>query len=659
MTHPTPLEAPPRARIAFRVGVVGHRPNKLPKTDAALESIRARITEVLGAVTKTVRDFSVSADAAFYADLPPVVRAVSPLAEGVDRMFASAALDLGCELCCPMPFARAEFENDFAPGDALEGRSLETFQHLLARASENAGLTAFELDGSRDNEGSAYAVAARIVLNQSDLLVAVWDGRASSGAGGTLDTIEQALRYHVPVLWIDAEVDAAASGEAAWMFVQSWSDLNAAPGEIRAQPRRLSAAGRGEDDALARVIETIVLGELAPPSSDRNIHMVADERTRALDYFAERRPRFNVAIVWKAFRDLLGEGKISPPDVRVEDFVEQVRRQWPADPADVPPDSKAPSAATLWTNARLRAHYAWADKRANLYGDAHRSAFVTVSLLAVLAVFLAFVPIAAGRAAGWEGGWILAEFLCLMVIVGVVMGGGTRRWHLRWLEYRVLAELVRQLSILAPLGGGRPLPSRQAHLAVYGDPTRSWMYWQMHAIGRAVGVPDVVVDQAYVREHAHRLLDIAEDQLAYHKHSQKRLATIHHRLQRIALFVFGLSIVAIVVHFGFVAMGDESRWSATGRWLVLVSALAPTFGASLASINNQGEFARLEKRSGAMVVGLGGMREALRAMVDRLDAGETVTVAEVTDRASRMVAMMLEENADWRVVVFDLAQGAS
>ncbi len=48
-----------------------------------------------------------------YAPGPGLLRAISPLAEGTDRVFASCALDLGYQLCCVTPFFKKEFENDF------------------------------------------------------------------------------------------------------------------------------------------------------------------------------------------------------------------------------------------------------------------------------------------------------------------------------------------------------------------------------------------------------------------------------------------------------------------------------------------------------------------------------------------------------------------
>lgn len=135
-----PLKSPPRAPLAFRVGVVGHRPNRLQH--AKLDQLAA----VLRAVLKTVKEEVLTAKqdcAVLYDDSTPVLRSLSPLAEGTDRLFADQALDLGFELCYVMPFRQAEFEKDFAPGKALEPDSLDRFRSLAKRATVR-----FELDGS-------------------------------------------------------------------------------------------------------------------------------------------------------------------------------------------------------------------------------------------------------------------------------------------------------------------------------------------------------------------------------------------------------------------------------------------------------------------------------------------------------------------------------
>ena len=45
-----------------------------------------------------------------------------------------------------------------------------------------------------------------------------------------------------------------------------------------------------------------------------------------------------------------------------------------------------------------------------------------------------------------------------------------QRWHRRWLEYRRLAESLRHMRILAPLGAGGPVdrPSRSSDVGGFG-----------------------------------------------------------------------------------------------------------------------------------------------------------------------------------------------
>lgn len=174
-----------RAAAGPWIGVTGHR--GLPAAEAA--RIRASVRRALTAVAG-----------------PGTVLA-SPLAEGADRLAAEEALALGLALFAPLPFARAEYERDFAkPG------SLAAFRALLARAG---GVE--ELRGLRTDEGAAYEAVGRRVLALSDGLVAVWDGLPPRGRGGTAQVVAEARGAGVPVLWIPLEGadDPAAAQEWA------------------------------------------------------------------------------------------------------------------------------------------------------------------------------------------------------------------------------------------------------------------------------------------------------------------------------------------------------------------------------------------------------------------------------------------------------------
>ncbi len=182
-----PFARPPLPPPIFRVGVTGHRPNRLnPDTDALVERLRTVLQQI-----KT----DASACAPTRDGTGPVqLRVLSSLAEGVDRLAATCALDLGYHLQTPLPLPREEYAQDFAGAG-----SLAEFDALLLRAER-----VFELESSPTHRDFAYRAAGHMVLRQCDLLIAVWDGEPSRGVGGTSELIDAAEETGRPVLYVDA-----------------------------------------------------------------------------------------------------------------------------------------------------------------------------------------------------------------------------------------------------------------------------------------------------------------------------------------------------------------------------------------------------------------------------------------------------------------------
>lgn len=175
------------------VGVSGHRPNRLAMSVDALRAESARFLSALAAG----------------AGGRPLV-ALSALAEGSDRAFAAAALDLGWRLHVVLPFARDQYVTTFGDqADTVE------FDRLLAAARRVESLP-----GSLDRANEGYEAVGIETVRQSDVLLAVWDGKPAAGKGGTPHVIEMALVVGKPVIWLDATAKAplrrlaAASGEA-------------------------------------------------------------------------------------------------------------------------------------------------------------------------------------------------------------------------------------------------------------------------------------------------------------------------------------------------------------------------------------------------------------------------------------------------------------
>src|SRR4051812_335900 len=197
----TAVNGKTHAQLSLRVGVTGHR--NLGVAGAPGDSLRQRGRTIFADLWQT------AVDAAPRGSTPQLI-VVSPLAEGADRFVAHEAIANGFPLHCPLPFPRGEYERDFHTE-----ASRREFHALLAKAA-----VVRELSGVRGpgHEGEAYAAVGRVVIDESDLLIAIWDGAAARGDGGTGHVIGDALAQALPVIWIastpphDIQVLAARPG---------------------------------------------------------------------------------------------------------------------------------------------------------------------------------------------------------------------------------------------------------------------------------------------------------------------------------------------------------------------------------------------------------------------------------------------------------------
>lgn len=111
---------------------------------------------------------------------PPLV-GVTSLAVGADQLFADAVLRRGGSLEVVIPFEG--YELTFP-----EGRDRQAYEQLLGHALRKEVL---EKHGS-DEE--AYLASGKRMVELSELLITVWDGRPATGLGGTGDVVEYAVR---------------------------------------------------------------------------------------------------------------------------------------------------------------------------------------------------------------------------------------------------------------------------------------------------------------------------------------------------------------------------------------------------------------------------------------------------------------------------------
>jgi hypothetical protein len=122
------------------------------------------------------------------------LRAVTALAAGADQLVAREVLRNGGSLYAIVP--AVGYEGTFT------GEDLREYEYLLAQADQ---LT--RLDFPEPSE-HAYWAAGKTMVDNCDVLVAIWDGEPARGLGGTGDVVAYAetSSKDVRVIWPDGVV---------------------------------------------------------------------------------------------------------------------------------------------------------------------------------------------------------------------------------------------------------------------------------------------------------------------------------------------------------------------------------------------------------------------------------------------------------------------
>jgi hypothetical protein len=162
------------------VGVTGHR--DLNESPALSQGIHSAIEEI--------RRMSPS-----LRSTPLILSILSPLAEGADRLVAREVLkDTESVLEVVLPLEIEEYVKDFQTEE-----SRKEFEGLLSQAKSVRILP------SRGSRNQAYDQVGRHIVDQCDVLIALWDGKPASGQGGTAEIVQYARKHNCPLIWINTE----------------------------------------------------------------------------------------------------------------------------------------------------------------------------------------------------------------------------------------------------------------------------------------------------------------------------------------------------------------------------------------------------------------------------------------------------------------------
>ena len=602
----------PKPRLVLRIGVTGHRPNRFGPEAQAI--VAAKLDTVLqqlagAAVALHLRYSDV------FAPEPPELRLVSALAEGADRVAAEAALGRGIPLDVILPFAPSVYAEDFATAEAQAA-----FTDLLGKAQ-----ACLVLPGSRSPDDPAvadraYEAVGLMTVRQTDLIIAVWDGKDAAGRGGTGSIIQSALASGQPVLWFDAE------GKGPFLL----SGRDAVMSDAR------DAAKRAGEPVDTEAIGQVVAQLCAPPGGDGN----AEAAARLARFFKEREHRLLISAFWyPAILSLFSRWTGFRRSFWRPPYVAGAAADWQtywAGLAGLDAGMKERIGAVV-----LR-RFAWADRLADYYGQLHRSGDISNYLLSAVAVV--FAALGAFQADSRHWTWPAIGEVAVIFFIGLTVAHGNwRRWHTRWLDYRHLSAQLRALRALV-LTGSATGEARSPHTDEPVEPGSQWTGWYCRLSAREIGLPNLAVDAAYV-DMVRRAIRSGEidDQIQYHTRNAARMKSLHHWLEWLSRFAFFVTALACGYEAASGLSFVPSHIGLAEPLLPFLCIVLPAFGAALFGISVHGEFAVSTERSEHMV-------EQLTVLAERLGGREELSFATVSALTEYAAMAMASEIGAWHVI---------
>lgn len=648
---------PPHPKVRLSLGVTGHRATH--KGFAAAENaIQAALASILDEMDAT----ALSTAPVLGADSLAAARLHTLLADGTDRMAAEMALARGYQLVAPLPFGRrlnrtinalpksADDARRLLAGEDVADAATQAHADAIRRLTDQAevfsladqdeaiaALFLARLDTPDDFAQAQLfaaecsrrvAMAGRILIEQSDILIAVWDGVTTGHVGGTGHTIETSLALGTPVIWIDpARPDD-------WQILRAPESL-----ALRHKP---DAMDKDQRTALFASLITAVLhpveeeghpgvsaldGEKWHPRSNRLSH--AHRRIEVL--FGGHSPRSRLRGLTATYEtpDAVEAGSGARLLTAAKDL----------------PGADMAFLARMVAGSLQR--FAWSDGISAHLSDSYRGGMIVSFILSSLAIVggVAYLPFVSP-----DQKWTFAlfELVLLCVILTITLRGQKKRWHGRWFETRRMAEYLRHAPLLLLLGA-----ARGAGRWPRGTET-SWPEWYVRHVLRDIGLPKMVVTPAYLRGALTGLLDShVTSQRDYHFDKAKRLTTVHHNLDALSERLFQLAVATVALYLalrlGTVAMlVDHVRLEKASKYFTVLGVLFPTFGAGIAGIRYFGDFERFASISEVTAEKLEVIHQRIAILATAEDSalhyGRVADLAQATDE------IVFAEIENWQAV---------
>ena len=572
----------------------------------------------------------------------PLITVLTGLAKGGDMLLAEAVLDPDLQnglvewqhtgivvhhadhdpytgsLNTDLPFSvgtiPARPASNVADEATLDGATQRAKAHALARISSQRAF--------------GFRAQAEALRHHADILVAVWDTVSEGKPGGTRESVEFALRERIPVLALRIDVQGAVQ-----------CDLLQGPEDLWEEPGTIGYA------QLGSVIKEV----LAFP--DKKADSTAyDPRVAFYGFLHGSLPAPRLlGLIWTAF---------------VAWTKRRAARHAPtAAHKPTKTTNSGPEAPTAYERAKRRA-----SDMAKLFGDAHRGGVALSYLLGISAVCAAVAGgIAHGvpsAAHGWVVLFAVMEMVLIIFLFALSLTSRSEAWHTAWTDVRILAEALRCMKYLHPLGVHTPLPKLPPHLSDHDqDPKQLWSVWYFRMLVKQVPVGQDVLPAATLHAFRDHLVDewiglnastghFTAGQGEHHTKNSHLYAWQSEFFERVSTWLFRAILACASLH----SLGAISQW----QWLhalhypmYIICVIGPVALGVILGFTTQIELRRIEERSKGMTLQL----RARALALSRIPFAAGATLADpaelrwsLTREAIATANLMVDETASWALI---------
>jgi hypothetical protein len=505
---------------------------------------------------------------------------------------------------------------------------------MQQRAERVVWLGASDTDNLGDE---AYAVRDEVALSFADLLAVVWDGKSPHGlSGGTVRLVFQAAQMMKPVVWL------------------------ATDGKVRLLDRTLLTAPRlhklrsphAEPSWLQDCFTDSLDEENLRQMLTEAVHLVLDPSATVASQGVN--PLSDYRSAGSQGSNPIRSGHLHEAMLALLsfDFARARKQLWARLPeaywGPVKGGVGHPTMSTPLIDSRFEKH----DVEASVAAGRHRDSTWLIYGASAMAVFAAV----AGAIELWPGAhsplWAVVE----LVLVGGILGGFAtakkQRWHGKWISFRFIAEQLRYAKMCAPLLG-IPRPFMEPAWQVEAGTLRlaSAERWFIQRTMTAQGLPCSADGTAYVAcsETAKAKLSeyvrlVVGDQMAYHRRNHHKLHTVHERLHKLEIGLFGATVVAVLAHF---VIHDA-------RWLLICTAVFPALAAAVYGLATKLEIARVSGQSAATERDLTAIGTAIDETRNQPGWNGWFRLRQLTLDAARI---MSDENDQWQQLILHQEAG--